>query len=291
MSNIKTHTATARILNDKQPVRTYADFSSYWGRGGRLRGIARDAVIHALSMGRNIERTSGWVRFPYYHHVFDDERHGFARQLDYLREFGEFLSLDDVVHLLESGDVIDGRYFCITFDDGFKNCLTNALPILLDRGVSAAFFVTAGYIGSDIEKDREKLLGFFDHAPVLMEFLSWEECSEMSAAGMTIGSHTVNHARLAELADADARQELDTSKAMIAENLGQACDHFCCPFGIPGRDYNVERDPGLAMAAGYKSMLTTERGATRRGDPPHQIRRDHTLANWGNHQLRYFLSL
>ncbi len=291
MSDTKMETAAARTLNDNQPVRTYADFNSYSQRGGRLRGIARDAVIQALSIGRNIARTSGWVRFPYYHHVFDDERHGFARQLDYLRKFGEFISLDDVVGLLESGDVIDGRYFCITFDDGFKSCLTNALPILLDQGASAAFFVPTGYIGCDLEMDREKLLGFFDHAPVLMEFLNWEECREMSAAGMTIGSHTVNHARLAEFSEADACRELETSKAIIAENLGQACHHFCTPFGIPGRDYNVERDPGLAMAAGYKSMLTTERGATRRGDSPHRIRRDHTLANWGNHQLRYFLSL
>ena len=274
-----------------QPVRTYADFSSYFGGGRRLRGMTRDAAIFALSTGRNIGSTTDWVRFPYYHHVFDDERDGFARQLDYLRGFGEFISLDDVVRLLESEDTIDGRYFCVTFDDGFKNCLTNALPILLDKDVVATFFVTTGYIDSDLEKDREKLLGFFDHGQLLMEFLSWDECCEMVAAGMIIGSHTVNHARLADLKSTDVRRELDMSKAIIERNLGQTCNHFCSPFGIPDRDFNVERDPGMAKASGYKSMLTTERGATRKGDLPHQIRRDHTLAHWGNYQLRYFLSL
>ena len=113
----------------------------------------------------------------------------------------------------------------------------------------------------------------------------------MAAAGMTIGSHTVNHARLAKLSEEDVRRELETSKAMIEENMGQQCDHFCSPFGIPGQDYNVARDPGLVRASGYKSMSTTERGATRQGASPHLLRRDHTLANWGNHQLRYFLSL
>ena len=145
-----------------QPVRTYAEFGSHSGGSEQFRAMARDAAVLALSIGRSINATSGWIRFPYYHHVFDDERHGFTRQLNYLRGFGEFISLDDAVGLLISGKAIDGRYFCITFDDGFKNCLTNAVPILLDKGAPAAFFMTTGYIDSDLEKDRDKLLGFFD---------------------------------------------------------------------------------------------------------------------------------
>ena len=76
-----------------KPIRTYAEFRTYSGNSGRLRAIARDAAVTALSIGRNIMGSSGWIRFPYYHHVFDDERHGFTRQLNYLRRFGEFISL------------------------------------------------------------------------------------------------------------------------------------------------------------------------------------------------------
>jgi peptidoglycan/xylan/chitin deacetylase (PgdA/CDA1 family) len=274
-----------------KPIRTYAEFSSCSGSSGRLRAVAREAAVLALSIGRNIKRTSGWIRFPYYHHVFDDERHGFNRQLNYLRGYGEFISLDDVVGLLNSGGTIDGRYFCITFDDGFKNCLTNAVPILLDKGAPAVFFMTTEYIDSDPERDMEKLLGFFDSGTILMEFLSWQNCRDMASEGMTIGSHTVNHARLVKLSEEKVLYELTTSKAMIEDNLSQVCNHFCSPFGIPDHDYNVERDPRLVRASGYKSMLTTKRGATRRGASPYQLCRDHILANWGNHQLRYFLSL
>jgi peptidoglycan/xylan/chitin deacetylase (PgdA/CDA1 family) len=274
-----------------QPIRTYAEFSRHSGSSERLRNVARDAAVLALSIGRNIRSTSGWIRFPYYHHVFDDERHGFTRQLNYLRRFGEFISLDDAVGLLNSGGTIDGRYFCITFDDGFKNCLTNAVPILLDKGAPAVFFMTTGYIDTDLEKDVEKLLGFFDLGTILMEFLSWRDCCDMVAVGMTIGSHTVNHVRLAKLSEEEVLHELTTSKEMIENKLGQVCDHFCSPFGIPDHDYKVERDPNLVRSSGYKSMSTTERGATRQGDLPYQLCRDHILANWGNHQLRYFLSL
>jgi len=274
-----------------QPVRNYAEFRSRPDRDMWLRSMTRGAAIFGLSIGRSIGHTSGWVRFPYYHHVFDDERHGFSRQLDYLRGFGEFISLDNVVSLLEAGDVIDGCYFCITFDDGFKNCVTNALPILLDMGATAAFFLATGYIGLDPKNDKEILLGFFKHGQMLVEFLDWDDCRKLAAAGMIIGSHTVSHSRLTSLVEEDARRELNNSKFTIEEELGRPCDHFCCPYGLPGRDFNVERDPGLVKVVGYKSMLTTERGATRQGDMPHRMRRDHTLANWGNHQLRYFMSL
>jgi len=274
-----------------QPVRNFSDFCHYGAAGARLRGLLRDVAVLALSVGRNIGATSGWVRFPYYHHVFDDERHGLARQLEYLRGFGEFIALDDVVALLKSGDPIDGRYFCITFDDGFKNNLTNAVPILRDKAVPSAFFLATGYIGLDVEQDRDRLLEFFDHGRTLVEFLDWDDCRKLRDAGMTIGSHTVNHARLANLDDAAAGRELAQSKQAIEANLGQPCQHFCSPFGIPGCDFIVNRDPVLAKSAGYKSMLTTERGAMRQGGNPHRMRRDHTMANWGNHQLRYFLSL
>ncbi len=274
-----------------QPIQTYSEFKKFYGNGERLRAVARDTAVLTLSIGRSIKNTSGWIRFPYYHHVFDDERHGFIRQLNYMRNFGEFISLDDVVVLLNSGETIDGRYFCITFDDGFKNCLTNAVPLLLDMGAPAVFFIATGYIDSDSEKDTEKLLGFFNLGTILMEFLSWKDCRDMSACGMTIGSHTVNHVRLAKLSAEEAKHELDTSKTMIEENLGQVCNHFCSPFGIPELDYNVERDPKLVSESGYKSMSTTERGATLSGGHPYELCRDHILANWGNHQLRYFFSL
>ena len=272
------------------PVKTYYDFFSHQSISGRWRNNARDLAVYMLSLGRSINRTTGWIRFPYYHHVFDDERAGFARQLDYIKQFGDFISLSNAVDMLVSGRPIDGRYFCITFDDGFKNNLINAVPILVDQGVSAAFFLTTGYIGSSIDKERDHLLKFFNHGRTLIEFLNWDDCRLIIAAGMEIGSHTVHHARLSLLDDDAVRKELATSKKVIEENLGQPCVHFCAPFGIPITDFNPERDPRLAHDAGYRCMLTTKRGPMLAGSDVFRICRDHILANWGNHQLRYFLS-
>jgi len=272
------------------PTRLYSDFIAHHSARQRLRNRLRDGAVFARSLGQGIGRTRGWIRFPYYHHVFDDERVGFAGQLDYLKQFGDFISLGNAVEMIEAGGAIDGRYFCITFDDGFKNNLTNAAPILVENDVPATFFLTTDYIGSSVETDRERLLGFLDHGQALMEFLDWDDCRKMVAAGMEIGSHTVHHARLSNMNEPEAREELAGSKTAIETNLGQPCEHFCAPFGIPVRDFKPERDPRLARAAGYRSMLTTERGPMRQGGDPYLIRRDHVLASWGVYQLRYFLS-
>ena len=285
------------MTNDRSlsPVRTYRDFIAGQSVAEKARGFARDAAIRLLSIGRSppgvgAAVSGGWIRFPFYHHVFDDERDGFARQLDTMASWGDFIKLDDAVALLEAGDPIDGHYFCVTFDDGFKNWITNAVPILLEKKAPAAFFVVTGYIGTSLDLDREKLLGFYDSGDLLIEFLDWDDCRAMNDAGMTIGSHTINHVHLAFLDDEAASAEIRGSKQTIEAELGRACDHFCCPFGREGVDFSGSRHPAMAARAGYKSFLTARRGAMVRGGSAMMIRRDHVLAGWGDYQLRYFFS-
>lgn len=272
------------------PVRRYRDFVAGRPALARLRERFRDAAVLALSVGRSPTRRSGWIRFPFYHHVFDDEREGFRRQLEFMAGLGDFIGLDDAVAMMESGDPIDGRYFCVTFDDGFKNWITNAVPILLDKTVPAAFFVVTRYIGTSVEKDRDLLRGFYSTRDRVVEFLDWDDCRRMAKAGMTIGSHTVNHVHLAALDEAAVEAELKGSKETIEAELGQPCRHFCCPFGRRNVDFLPQRDPRIARRVGYRSFLSGHRGATTRGASPMMIRRDHLLAGWDNRQLRYFFS-
>ena len=270
------------------PIRTYRDFAAGQSLLARARGAARDGAIRLLSAGRSPEKRA--IRFPYYHHVFDDERDGFARQLKYMASLGDFIGLDDAVSMLAGNEPIDGRYFCITFDDGFRNWATNAVPLLLDAGAMAAFFVVTGFIGTSPEADRDKLLGFYEQGDLLMEFLRWDDCRAMNDAGMTIGSHTINHVHLAELDDDAASAEITGSKQTIEKELGRGCDHFCCPFGRENIDYLPDRDPAIAKRAGYRTFLTTRRGPVLEGASAMGIPRDHLLAGWGNYQLRYFFS-
>jgi peptidoglycan/xylan/chitin deacetylase (PgdA/CDA1 family) len=236
--------------------------------------------------------------------VLDSERRDFIRHLDYLRNFGDFISLDEAVIILEAKSPIEGRFFCVTFDDGFKNCITNALPILAERQIPAAFFLPVRYIGAPSQRSLERLestpgspaarrsnalfqMRMGNEKP---EYLTWDDCRELASAGMVVGSHTSTHAHLVELTTPQVIDELRESKQVIERELGRRCEHFCCPWGIPDADFLIDRDPSLAQQVGYRSFLTTRRGPTHRGDSPYRIRRDHMVASWGNYQLRYFLS-
>lgn len=271
------------------PVTTYRQFRAAESPRERVRTLLRDGAITVLSKKRSVPRTN-WIRFPYYHHVFDDQRAGFEAHLSWMRNVATPISLDEAVAMLEEDTEIDGRYFCVTFDDGYKNCITNALPILSQCGVPAAFFIPTAFVGVAAEERNAALLGritAYDRS--LTEFVDWEDCRQFVAAGMTVGSHSVSHPRLIDLPASEVERELSESKQTIEQELGVECRHFSCPKGRPGIDFVVDRDPQIATGVGYRSFLTTERGTSHQRNPV-LIRRDHVIASWSVHQLRYFFS-
>jgi peptidoglycan/xylan/chitin deacetylase (PgdA/CDA1 family) len=275
-----------------QYVNNYSDLLSYSSTKQRLLKFLRDVVIYPLSLKPIKIYSSEWIRFPYYHHVFDDERRGFKRQLLFMRNLGEFISLDNAVDLLRKQRKLGGRYFCITFDDGFKNVANNAWPILAEFSCPAAVFLATDYIGSDIRRDQALLTKFYATAAYSMpiEFLSWDDCRRLLKMGATIGSHTRSHVRISELPQEAVRDQLRTSKEAIETELGIPCRHFSAPWGRPSQDFRKEADPLTALEIGYHSFLTSERGPNFQGQSPFHIRRDQLRAGWGNYQLRYFFS-
>lgn len=274
-------------------AQTYAEFRGPVSARDHVRAGLRDLALHALSIGRYIDKDSDWIRFPYYHHIFEDERRGFERQLNYLGNFGEFVGPDAAIAMLSDRDLKGGRYFCLGFDDGFKSCARVATPILAERGIPAIFYVVTDMVGRSLAPDDDLARRVFGYRgrDASLDFVSWDDCRAMTQSGMTIGSHTRSHPHLAALSDEEARAELEQSKAEIESRTGTACRHFCAPYGRAETDYLPARDPALARFVGYLSFGIGTRGPNRPGDDPFAFKRDHLLAGWGNHQLRYFLSL
>ncbi|CAK0769259.1 hypothetical protein CCP3SC15_30001 [Gammaproteobacteria bacterium] len=271
---------------------TYREHQAPRALLGKINQSAQRAIIRVKAHSRCIGGTrSVWLRFPFYHHVFADERRGFVRHLEAMRQYGEFISLDQALGLLASGRPYDGRYFCLTFDDGFRNILTHAAPILAEREITAAIFVVSNLVSDNIGDWGTQQDNFFGPNRLPAEFLSWDDCRALSASGFTIGSHSANHRHFIELSATEVEHELSASKAQIEQALGQPCHHFCCPWGKPGRDFKPERDPALAAQLGYRSFLTTRWGSVEASDSPFSIRRVGLVARYGLSQLRYFLSL
>lgn len=272
------------------PTETLRQWSAKTPAKVRIRDGLRDLILRGLTVGRQIDHGTTWVRFPFYHHVFPDEREGFKKQLLYLRQFGEFISLDEAIALFNSGDPVKGRYFCLTFDDGFKSCISGALPILKELNIPVTFFIVTSLVGKSLAPDdpiARTVFGFKGDKTSL-DFMSWEDCRQAVEAGMTIGSHTQTHPRLAKLTATEVTDEMASSKEEIETQIGQPCQHFCAPYGIAGKDFNQDRDPKIAFQLGYKSFLTGHRGQKQKGGNPMAVQRDQLMANWGIHQLRYF---
>ncbi|MGE0449270.1 MAG: polysaccharide deacetylase family protein [Vicinamibacterales bacterium] len=74
----------------------------------------------------------------------------FDAQLRWLSHHYRFLRLTDVVGSLQRRSPLPERGVVITFDDGLRNVLQTALPILRRRGAPATVFVCADYVGGGL---------------------------------------------------------------------------------------------------------------------------------------------
>lgn len=70
----------------------------------------------------------------------------FERQMAFLHQHRRVVSLSALLAQLESGQSPAAGTVCITFDDGYRDVLTTAAPILERYGLPATMFVLTGYI-------------------------------------------------------------------------------------------------------------------------------------------------
>lgn len=155
----------------------------------------------------------------------------FKDHIEWLTDCCEVVPLAEIP---ERATAASGSRPCvaITFDDGFANNYEHALPVLLDHGVAATFFITTGLVNGDerVTARFSRLLGI---AQDEVRGLSWRQLQEMRAEGMSIGAHTVTHPNLGELGPDDTRRELELSKRELEDRLGSTVRSFAYPFGKP----------------------------------------------------------
>ena len=223
----------------------------------RVRHGLQTAILWARGAIQPLDTGEGRLFFLCYHQIPARHLVAFRSGLAALTAAGRFLSWDEAFSMLSGGSPAAGLHFCLTFDDGDRSWVNVVLPTLTELAIPATFFITTSLIDE----------------PLSSGALSWSGCRQLVDERMTVGSHTVTHRALADLDERTARRELHDSKQELEERLGQHVRDFCAPYGQPGVTYLPERDVGLAREEGYRSFVTTVRGAMRRGDSPYQIRR------------------
>jgi len=149
----------------------------------------------------------------------------------------------------------------LTFDDGYSDTLTQALPLLKKYGFTATCYLVSDAIGTHNHWDAEYLA----ERKLLLSKL---EVQHWLAAGMEIGSHSRSHPKLQDIDDATAREEIIGSREALRTAFGVAVDHFAYPFGRFA-DATAE----IVKRAGYLSAVSLLPGVACATDDPYRLPR------------------
>lgn len=170
----------------------------------------------------------------------------FARQLETLKklDFTFATAGEMAAYFLENGE-FPKRTVAITFDDGWKDNLTNALPILQKFGAKATIFLVTSCLGKTTDLVTAEGEGPREH-------LSAADVQKMSSEGVEFGSHTHTHHHLDKLESAEIHTELRISKQLIEDITQRPCTTFAYPAGF----FNDSAKEAVE-AAGFQIAFTT----------------------------------
>lgn len=164
----------------------------------------------------------------------------FAAQMDWLVQNGYHpVTTADLVAYLRGERGLPAKPIVITFDDGYADFYTNAIPILRAHDFTAVSYVVSGFIGRS---------GYMTAAQVV----------SAQGAGFEIGSHTVDHVNLTRQSNDGLRYQLSASKEALERLLKRPVTSFCYPYGKYGA-----REANAVAAAGYDDATSTLGGSYR----------------------------
>jgi peptidoglycan/xylan/chitin deacetylase (PgdA/CDA1 family) len=162
----------------------------------------------------------------------------FRAQMQYLADHGfHVISLHEAVVAVRNHSGLPSRPVVLTFDDGYADFFTAAVPVLQSHGFTATSFVISGRMGRG---------GFMTPSQVVAA----------DGMGFTIGAHTVDHVALAAQPPARAVWEMRQSKLALEELLGHPIVDFAYPYG----SFNPY-DMAQAKTLGFETAVSTLYGS------------------------------
>ena len=193
----------------------------------------------------------------------------FEQQMDLLGKLGYTpVSLDAVRDHYLHGTQLPPCAVLITFDDGYRDNLENALPVLRRHGYPAVVFVPIGFLDDGRPLPHEESLRMLG---IRNETLGWDELAELEAGGVRIESHGIGHRPVSELEPAEAAREIALSKLRLEEWLGREVEAYAFVKGSLA-DYRPEH-ASLVQQAGYKLAFTSVSGGNGPGSDRFRLRR------------------
>ena len=176
----------------------------------------------------------------------------FARQMTLLKWLGYTgLSMTGLQPYL-SGERT-GKVVGITFDDGYLNNLTHALPVLTRCGFTSTCYAVSNLLGKTNSWDES--IGISQTS-----LMDKNQIGQWLADGQEIGSHTRNHMNLSETDDETCQLEIARGKTDLETVVMAPVHHFCYPSGLY---QSKHRD--MVKEQGFQTATTTLRSRCHGG--------------------------
>jgi peptidoglycan/xylan/chitin deacetylase (PgdA/CDA1 family) len=178
-------------------------------------------------------------------------KNNFERHLWYLKFFGfQTITLNqikDFLDLKKPYSEFPKKPVLLTFDDGYKDNLKNAVPLLKKYGMTAQIFLLGKKVDHNWWDEKD--------GPTF-GIMNAEERKTLAQSGVfEIGSHGNDHLKLTELTDDKVFQEMLISKSTLEQEFQTKITSVAYPFGLSSPSVHAS-----AKKAGYTFGLNTSLG-------------------------------
>jgi len=188
----------------------------------------------------------------------------------------------------------------VTLDDGYRDNLTNALPIAEAKGVPITVFVTSGILGNHRGLWWDRLGTLLRSRPPHVREIDLPISGRnvrlpLGSSGIradlvsvrrhtvTIGAHTVDHVRLRDRPAREQRDTISGSKRELEQSIGRTVSHFAYPFGR--RDDFDDRSVDAVRSAEFDTACTAIPGMAHSSTDPYRLPR-RMVMDWGRLRFR-----
>ena len=188
----------------------------------------------------------------------------FDEQMGLLADLGyTVVGLEQVLDHYTLGTPLPPRAVLITFDDGYRDNMENAVEVLQRHGYPAVLFVPIGFLDTTLPLPHEERLA---QRGIVNRTLDWSDLPDLERGGIRVEAHGISHRPLADLEVDEAAREIVLAKLKLEEALGREVRAFAYVKGSEAHFKLVHLS--LLRQAGYDIAFTSVSGANSpRTDP------------------------
>ena len=169
----------------------------------------------------------------------------FEKQMKWIDRLGyNTITFEDYQMYREGKLTLPKKSVIITFDDGYLDTFTEAIPIMLKYNMRGVIYVMGNRKMNQAEWENNE-------SGLACHLMTDQQIIEANSMGFEIGAHSCNHHDLIKLTKEEARTEVSCSKENIESILGKKITSFAYPYGrVNEQIQSIVKNEGFYFGCG-----------------------------------------